>query len=145
MRTLFWAALVVAACAPGENTSTATAAGPARKYIGTWEGRSYRNASDTGVPFRTTMAQVADGSLRGTLTYPGAPAPPVAIRVRSFSDTSFVQELGPYHSLVAKRDVVTRAIGHANGDSITGTFEMRPPGGGAVILTGTFRAKRVGP
>jgi hypothetical protein len=145
MRTLLCAALVLAACAPGEKAGTATAAGPAQKYIGTWEGRSYRSASDTGVPFRTTMAQVADGSLRGTLTYPGANAPPVAIRVRAFSDTSFVQELGPYHSLVAKRDVVTRAVGHPKGDSLTGTFEMRPPEGGAVILTGTFRAKRVGP
>ncbi len=145
MRTLLCAALVVAACAPKEKAGTATAGGPAQKYTGTWEGRSYRTASDTGVPFRTVMALVADGSLRGTLMYTGAPAPPVAIRVRQFTDTSFVQELGPYHSLVANQDVVTRAVGHVKGDSLHGTFEMRPPGGGDVIMTGTFRAKRVSP
>ena len=140
MRTLLWVALVVAACAPGEKKSTAPAG--AQKYVGTWEGRAYRSASDTGVPYRTVMALVADGSLRGTLMYPGTTAPPVPIRVREFSDTSFVQELGPYHSLVANRDVVTRAVGQVQGDSLSGTFEMRPPEGGDVIMTGTFRAKR---
>lgn len=151
MRSLLGVALVVAACAPGEKPSTATAGGPggpggpAQKYVGTWEGRSYRTQSDTGIPFRTIMARVADGSLRGTLVYPGATAPPVAIRVREYSDTGFVQELGPYHSRVANQDVVTRAVGHVTGDSLAGTFEMRPPGGGDVIMRGTFRAKRVSP
>ncbi len=145
MRTLLCAALVIAGCAPGEKAGTATAAGPAQKYVGTWEGRSYRTPSDTGVAFRTVMARVADGTLRGTLTYPGVTAPPVAIRVREYSDTAFVQELGPYHSRVADKDVVTRAVGHVTGDSLTGTFEMRPPEGGDVIMRGTFRAKRVAP
>lgn len=146
MRTLLCAALVVAACAPGEKAgtpATAAATGPATKYTGTWDGRSYRTASDTGVAFTVVMALVADGTLRGTLTYAGTTAPPVAIRVREFSDTNFVQELGPYHSRVADKDVVTRAVGHVTGDSMSGTFEMRPPGGGAVIMTGTFRAKKV--
>ena len=142
MRILLCTALVIAACAPGEQTRTTTAAGPAQKYVGTWEGRAYRTPPDTGVPFRTVIVLVADGSLRGTLTYPGATTPPVAIRVREYSDTSFVQELGPYHSLVANSDVVTRAVGHATGDSINGTFEMRPPGGDEVITRGTFKAKR---
>jgi len=142
MRTLLCAALVVAACAPGEKAGTA-AGGPAAKYVGTWEGRSYRTPSDTGVPWRVIMARVADGTLRGTLTYPGTTAPPVAIRVRDYSDTSLVEELGPYHSRVVDKEVVTRAAGRVTGDSLNGTFEMRPPGGGAVIMTGTFRAKKV--
>lgn len=145
MRALLSAALIVAACTPGDKAGTATTAGRAQKYTGTWEGRSYRTASDTGVPFRTVMTLVADGSLRGTLTYPGVVAPPVAIRVREYSDTSLVQELGPYHSRVANQDVVTRAVGRVAGDSLNGTFEMRPPGGGDVIVRGTFRAKRVAP
>jgi hypothetical protein len=149
MRTLLCAALVVAACAPGEKTGTpasSAATGPAAKYTGTWDGRSYRTPSDTGVPWQVIMARVADGTLRGTLLYPGVRnATPVAIRVREVSDTSIVEELGPYHSMVADKDVVTRAVGRVTGDSLNGTFEMRPPGGGAVIMTGTFRAKKVAP
>jgi len=56
-----------------------------------------------------------------------------------------VNELGPYHSIVAKADVVTTATGRVRGDSLNGTFEMRPAGGGNVIMTGTFRSKRVVP
>jgi hypothetical protein len=148
MRTLLCAAFVVAACTPGEKASTpasSAATGPAAKYTGTWDGRSYRTPPDTGVPWRVVMARVADGTLRGTLTYPGTTAPPVAIRVREYSDSSLVEELGPYHSMVANKDVVTRAVGHVTGDSLTGTFEMRPPGGEAVIMTGTFRAKKISP
>jgi hypothetical protein len=133
--------LVVAGCAPGDRRAAAPIA--AQKYTGTWEGRSYRSPSDSGVPFRTVMALVADGSLRGTLLYPGQTAPPVPIRVREYSDTSFVQELGPFHSLVANKEVVARAVGRVIGDSLSGTFEMRPPSGGDVIMTGTFRAKKV--
>ncbi len=143
MRSLLCAALVVAACAPGEKTRTTS--GPGQKYVGTWEGRSYRTPSDTGVPWQVIMARVADGTLRGTLTYPGSTAPPVAIRVREYSDTSIVEEIGPYHSMVAGKDVVTRAVGRATGDSLHGSFEMRPPAGGDVILAGTFRARRVSP
>lgn len=145
MRTLLCAALVVAACAPGEKAGSATAAGPAQKYVGTWEGRSYRQAADTGIPFRTIMAITPDGSLRGTLTFTGITAGPVPIRVRELKDGKVVQELGPYHSPTADKDVVSRSTGELKGDSLTGTFEMRPVGGGAVILSGTFRAKRVSP
>jgi len=139
---LLSAVLVVAACAPGEQKSAAPA-GAGQKYVGTWEGRAYRSASDSGVAYRTVLARVADGTLRGTLTYPGTEAPPAPIRVREYSDTALVQEIGPYHSRVSDRDVVTRAVGHVKGDSLSGSFEMRPPGGGDVILTGTFRAKKV--
>jgi hypothetical protein len=141
MRTPLYVVMIVAGCAAGDKRSAAPAA--AQKYTGTWEGRSYRSSSDSGVPYRTVIALVADGSLRGTLIYPGRTSPPVPIRVREYSDTSFVQELGPFHSLVANREVVARAVGHVKGDSLSGTFEMRPPGGGEVIMTGTFRARKV--
>lgn len=140
MRTLLGIVLVVA-CARVDIKPTASAA--ALKYTGTWDGRSYRSPSDTGVPWRVVMTLVADGTIRGTLTYPGTTAPPVAIRVREFSDTSLVQELGPYHSRVSDAEVMTRAVGRASGDSLHGTFEMRAPDGGAVIMSGTYRAKRV--
>ncbi|HEU5260137.1 MAG TPA: hypothetical protein VFU41_01810 [Gemmatimonadales bacterium] len=141
MRTLLCAVLVVTACAPGERKAAAPSS--AQKYVGTWEGRSYRSASDTGVSYQVVMALVADGSLRGTLTYPGSTLPPAPIRVREFSETSIVQELGPFYSRLANREVVARAVGQVQGDSLNGTFELRPPEGGEVLLTGTFRAKRV--
>jgi hypothetical protein len=146
MRTLVGAALLVAACAPGEKPRGA-AAGPAQKYAGTFEGRSYRSASDTGTPFRIIAAVGSDGTLRGTLWFTdvAAPAPPIPVRARQVSDTGLVDEIGPYHSPTANRDVVTTTTGKLRGDSLNGTFEMRPPGGGTVILRGAFRSKRVAP
>src|SRR5207247_9670186 len=69
MRTLLCAALVVAACAPGDKASTATAGGPGQKFVGVFEGRSYRQVADTGIPWRSVMTIAPDGSLRGTLTF----------------------------------------------------------------------------
>jgi hypothetical protein len=143
MRTLLCAAVVLTACVPGETSRGP--AGPARKYAGTWEGRSYRNASDTGIPFRIVTAVVQDGSLRGTMTYTSVAAPPVPVRTRDVSDTGVVSELGPYHSIAANADVVTTTTGKLRGDSLNGTFEMRPAGGGNAIMSGNFRSKRVAP
>ena len=142
MRTLLCATIVFAACAPGDKRSSA---GPAQKYAGTWDGRSYRSASDTGIPWRIVTAVVQDGSLRGTMTYTSVTAPPVPIRARDVSDSAVVNEFGPYHSLAANADVVTTTTGRLRGDSLNGTFEMRPAAGGNVMMTGTFRSKRVAP
>ncbi len=141
MRTLLCAAMVLAACAPGDRSRSS----PAQKYAGTWEGRSYRSESDTGVPWRIVTAVVQDGSLRGTMTYASVTAPPVPIRARDVSDSAVVSELGPYHSITAKADVVTITTGKVRGDSLNGTFEMRPVAGGNAIMTGTFRSKRIAP
>lgn len=145
MRTLLCATVVVGACAPGDKSGSSVAAAPAQKYVGTWDGRSHRSASDTGIPFRIVTVVAADGSLRGTMMYTSVTAPPVPVRARQVSDTALVQELGPYHSLTANADVVTTARGKLRGDSLNGTFEMRPAGGGNVILSGTFGSKRVIP
>jgi hypothetical protein len=145
MRTLLCCALGVAACAPGEK-SHATPAGPAQKYVGTFDGRSYRSASDTGTPFRLIAAVASDGTLRGTLWFTEIPAaPPIPVRTRQVSDTGLVDEIGPYRSPTANRDVVTTTTGKLRGDSLNGTFEMRPPGGGNLIMRGAFRSKRVAP
>ena len=143
MRTLLCAAVVLSACAPSEKSGAP--GGPARKYAGTWDGRSYRSASDTGIPFRIVTAVAQDGSLRGTMTYTSLTAPPVPVRAREVSDTVVVNEFGPYHSLSANADVVTTTTGKLRGDSLNGTFVMRPAGGGNVIMTGNFRSKRVTP
>src|SRR5258708_37664167 len=107
MRTLLCAAMVLAACAPGGRSRSS----PAQKYAGTWEGRSFRSESDTGTPWRIVTAVAPDGSLRGTMTYTSVTAPPVPIRARDVSDTAVVSELGPYHSITAKLDVVTTTTG----------------------------------
>src|SRR2546430_16636881 len=129
MRTLLCAAVVLAACAPGEKSRTSAAAGPAHKYAGTWEGRSYRSASDTGTPWRIVTAVAPDGSLRGTMTYTSVTAPPVPIRARDVSDSAVVNELGPYHSIAANAEVGTIATGKGRGEPPTAPFQMRPPGG----------------
>jgi len=144
MRTLVCAALVVAGCAPGDKPRAPS--GPAQKYVGTFDGRSYRSASDTGTPFRLIAAVASDGTLRGTLWFTDIPAaPPIPVRTRQVSDTGLVDEIGPYHSPTANRDVVTTTTGKLRGDSLNGTFEMRPPGGGTPIMRGAFRSKRVAP
>ena len=85
------------------------------------------------------------GVLGGTLTYTSVTAPPVPIRARDVSDSAVVSELGPYHSIAANADVVTTTTGKLRGDSLNGIFEMRPAGGGTVIMSGNFRSKRVVP
>src|SRR5947199_10310444 len=118
MRTLLCTAIVLAACAPGDGSRASTSAGPAHKYAGNWEGRSFRSASDTGPPWRIVTAVAPDGSLRGTLTYTSVAAPPVPIRPRDVSDSAVVNELGPYHSIAANAEVVTSAPGKVQGDSL---------------------------
>lgn len=154
MRAPLCAALILAACGGGGGgggrsgsgeSSRTVPGGPAQKYAGTWEGRSYRSASDTGIPWRIVSAVAQDGSLRGTMTYTSVNAPPVPMRGRVATDTALITELGPYHSLAANADVVTTATGKLRGDSLNGTFAMRPVGGGAPIMSGMYRSKRVAP
>lgn len=145
MRTVFCAALIVSACAPGDRSRQSAPAGPAQKYAGTWEGRSFRSASDTGTPIRIVAHVAQDGTLRATLMFTTVQAPPIPIRARQVTDTVLVNEIGPYHSPTANADVVTRTTGKLRGDSLNGTFEMRPAAGGNAIMTGTFRTARVTP
>ena len=142
MRAAFCAALIVAACAPGDR-SHSTPAGPAHKYAGTWEGRSFRSESDTGTPIRIVAHVAQDGTLRSTLLFTTVQAPPIPIRARAVTETSLVNDIGPYHSPTANADVVTTTIGKLFGDSLNGTFLMRPAAGGNAIMNGTFRTKRV--
>lgn len=144
MRSVLCAALVAAACAPADK-SRAPAAGPAQKYAGTWDGRAYHSESDTGTPFRIVSSVAEDGSLRGTLMFPQVPEPPIPVRARHVSDTALVNEIGPYQSAAARHRVLTTTTGRLYGDSLNGTFEMRPADGGNAIMSGTFRSKRVVP
>ena len=136
------AALFAMACTPGDR-SRAPAASPAQKYAGTWEGRAFHSEADTGVPFRIVSSVAQDGTLRGTLSFLSVSSPPIPVRAREVSDTMLVDEAGPYQSPSTNRLVVTTTSGRLHGDSLNGTFRMRPAEGGAVIMSGTFRTKRV--
>jgi len=142
MRTAVYATLVTVACAPADNSRPSS---PAQKYAGTWEGRAFRSSTDTGTPFRIVAHVAEDGTLRSTLLFTAVQAPPVPIRARHVSDTLLVNEIGPYHSPTANADVVTVATGKLRGDSLNGTFEMRPAAGGTPIMNGAFRTRRVRP
>src|SRR5437660_4778512 len=144
MRSVLCVALLAAACAPADKARSA-AAGPAQKYAGTWDGRAFHSEADTGTPFRIVSSVAEDGALRGTLTFTQAPAPPIPVRARQVSDTALVDEMGPYQSPSAHRRVLTTTTGRLHGDSLNGTFEMRPAEGGNAIMSGTFHSKRVVP
>ena len=143
MRSWFCAALVAVACASGEQARAPDAARAPQKYSGTWEGRAFHSESDTGVPFRIVSSVGQDGTLRGTLSFLSVASPPIPVRAREVSDTMLVDEAGPYQSPSARRLVVTTTSGRLHGDSLNGTFQMRPAEGGATIMSGTFRSKRV--
>jgi len=77
--------------------------------------------------------------------FPQAPEPPIPVRARHVSDTVLVNEIGPYESPAAHHRVVTTTTGRLHGDSLNGTFEMRPADGGNAIMSGRFRSKRAAP
>lgn len=134
MRALCCALVVLAACAR-ESAQT-----PAQRFAGTWEGRSFRSAADTGVPWTVTLTVGTDGQLSGSLTFAGGSAS-VPIRVVEVTDSTIVQELGPYVSRTANAEVMTRSEGKLVEDSLVGIFEMRPTAGGEPIR-GTYGAHR---
>lgn len=130
MRTLFCLALILMGCA---REAARAPANPAEKYAGTWEGRSFRSASDSGVAWTSEMTATAAGTLSGTLTFTGTGAPPIELRTIELSDSMIVFEMGPYESPTAKAPVITRSEGRVSGDSLWGTFVMLPTAGGGVV------------
>jgi len=129
MRILLCLAVVAAACAREKPRAPASAA---ERYVGTWEGRSFRSASDTGIPFTTQMNASADGALSGTLSFTGLSAPAIPVRTIELTDSTIVFEIGPYQSPTAKTEVITRSEGHLAGDSLWGTYDMLPTASGQV-------------
>jgi hypothetical protein len=58
------------------------------------------------------------------------------------SDTAFITESAPHKSPEIGEQVVTRMINHFKGDSLTGTFELRPTSYKGRSLNGHFTAAR---
>jgi len=129
--------LGVAACARGERAAEPLAT----RLAGTWEGRSFVVATDSGVPWTYVMTVGADGALTGSLTFAGTNQPPVAMRAAVLTDSTVSWELGPFFSPAVGAEVNSSAVARYAGDSLWGTFEARPTAGGAPVR-GTFRAKR---
>jgi hypothetical protein len=104
----------------------------AAKYAGTWEGRSFVSPADTGIPWTSTSNVAAAGTLSGTVTFTGSKLPPVAIQMFEITDSTAIQDIGPYTSLTSKAEVMTRVEGRVAGDSAWGTFVTLPTQGGLV-------------
>jgi hypothetical protein len=112
------------------------------RYVGTWDGRSMLAPGDTGVPWSMVLS-VADSELAGTLTFSGTSLVPVGIRTVALTESTLVQEVGPYYSPTAGAEVMTRASARLTSDStIEGSFVMQPTAGGDTIA-GTYRAQRM--
>lgn len=138
MREFLAACLVVVACAPAERAGEESVAA---RYAGMWHGRSYVAEGDTGVMWINTMSVDAEGNLVGTLEFSGGPSG-IAVRTVEFTDSTFVQDVGPYTSPTAGAEVRTRVEGWIRGDSIFGTFAAVPTAGGDTIR-GRFAAGRM--
>lgn len=130
MRTLLCLALVVAACAREKPRAPISAA---ERYAGTWEGRSVRDGSDSGVSFTLQMTASAGGVLSGTLAFTGATTPPIAVRTIELTDSMLVYEIGPYESPTVHKEVITRSEARVAGDSLWGVYVMLPTAGGGVV------------
>ena len=130
VRTLLCLSLVLTACA---REKPRAAASPGELYAGTWEGRSYGSASDTGVPFTGQMTAGPQGTLAGTLTFAGLGTSPIPMRTIAVSESTIVFEIGPYQGPAAKAEAITRYEGHLKGDSLAGSYVTLPTAGGGVV------------
>jgi hypothetical protein len=129
MRTLLCLAFLVVACA----REAPPPANPAEQYAGTWDGRSMRTGSDSGVSWTSEMTATPTGTVSGTLTFSGPDTIRIEMRTLELTDSVIVFEMGPYQSPTAKAQVITRSTGQVSGDSLWGTFVMLPTTGGGVV------------
>ncbi len=109
---------MVAACGPDGRAVVA-------RYAGTWEGRSFTAGADTGYTWRSFLSVAQDGALTGSLTYADR-SDPVPLKTVDATDSVLVQRLGPYFSQALNKKVVAIFTGHLRGDSLVGTYEVRP-------------------
>lgn len=130
MRSLLCLSLVIAACT-GEKPRAPVS--PAARYAGTWEGRSHRSDSDTGVAFTIQLSADSQGTLSGTLAFTGTGMPAIPVRPVAVSESTLVIEFGPYQSPTANAEVITRSEGRLVGDSLVGTYVALPTAGGGVV------------
>lgn len=135
------------AAAPAGATSAAsspsnTAAAPAAISIaqveGKWQGKTMPLTKDTVVGTWTLDAP-QDTSKWATSFTDG---PRVPVHVVSIAGDSIVAQMGPYKSVTARQMVTTRVVNHVHGDTLTGSFEMRPTAKPDSVIRGRLQAVR---
>jgi len=112
----------------------------ASKIMGKWSVTRYDSSSTAGHKLTMSWKKGADGSLDGTVTMPNGPS--YATKVVWSSDTAFISESAPHQSPELREKVVTRMVSHFKGDSLSGTFELRPMTYRGRSETGRFVATR---
>jgi hypothetical protein len=112
----------------------------AAKLAGTWTGTRHDSGSSASQAFSMTWKKDSLGHPAGTIR-PAAGSAYQASVVWS-ADTGFVIESAPHTSAQLHEQVVTRMVSHLKGDSLYGTFEMRPTTYKGRTETGNFSAKR---
>jgi hypothetical protein len=125
----------------------AAAAGPrpdsvalASKLVGKWTGTRFDSSSAAGRTFTMDWKKDTIGALTGRVSMPGGAS--YATRVVWSSDTGFITESAPHKSAALGEEVVTRTLSHFKGDSLSGTFEMRPMTYKGHSESGRFSARK---
>lgn len=151
MRKLILTSLILTACAGSDDQAADTTAvvedaAPAwtavqTMYAGTWNGRSYRTASDTGIPWSTTYTPGPDNALTATLRF-DAGTEDIPMRVTEATESTIRTEFGPYTSpSPGAAETSTTTEGRIDGDSVFGSFVATPTAGGDRI-SGRFVSRR---
>lgn len=96
----------------------------ATRLLGRWTGTRHDSSATAGRTFTMDWKKDTTGALVGTVSMPGAAS--YATRVVWSSDTGFITESAPHKSAALGEDVVTRTLSHFKGDSLWGTFQLRP-------------------
>lgn len=112
----------------------------ASKLAGAWSVTRYDSTSKSGKQFTMRWAKDSTGDLSGTVNMPNGPS--YATKVVWSSDTAFIAESAPHRSPELNEQVVTRMVSHFKGDSLAGTFELRPMNYKGRSETGRFVAAR---
>ncbi|HEY7635427.1 MAG TPA: hypothetical protein VH763_07780 [Gemmatimonadales bacterium] len=112
----------------------------ASKLTGKWSGTRFDSSSTAGTKFTMDWKKGSDGKLVGTVAMANGPS--YQTQVVWNSDTAFITESAPHKSAETGQQVVTRMINHFKGDSLTGTFEVRPMTYKGRSLHGHFTAAR---
>jgi hypothetical protein len=84
--------------------------------------------------------KASDGHLEAKVSV--AKEPSYQTSVVWTSDTGYVTESAPHRSVALNEEVVTRTVSHLKGDSVTGTFELRPTSYEGRTMKGRFTAVR---
>jgi hypothetical protein len=160
MRHLLFAVLILTACerrdtgrdevstldttidtlepATASDTASRTMTAVPDRLLGSWTAKGYDAGSTRAQTFTMDWARAADGSLGGTIAFPGGAQ--YKVKVVSTGDSTFVYESEPHQSPTLKAQVTTRTEARLVGDTLVGSYQARAKTG--KVLKGTFKATR---